>query len=672
VSQRQMYFAATGKPYQDATNRDTALMTDDYLKRHVVGQPVDGLSLVRSALSGDVHSDTLTSSLNWTFVFKNKTFEDQEARAELALPPGGVVSGLTLWINGKPNVASFGGKQAVTDAYNWVTVQHRDPALVTDLGNGRVLLQCSPIPVQGELKMKLTITAPMALVKADEATMVLPRIIDSNFSLHEEHSFKLSSQTPLTLALDGVRRIPGKDGEQLAGTLKNNELQGPSISIKTSRKMDFKPIVITDSDDRRSKYIQSVERLVVTSPSKLLVVLDGSKSMRPYLQEVIAALKKTPASVKASLIVAREGTDMTPVALQAALQQLKPEEFNGGEDNLGALLSAAALAGETQKGAVLWIHGPQIALNQELYIMEPSAFRPAFFEMALDNGFTNSTEFLKNYQEIPTPMSGIPHNTSVKEDLTAFLQAWNPGSFTYRVAYKDRSPWARPIKTGSPDAIREVVDAQRVAEISALRNKEKVCRLIAENRESAAVELASTHHIVTPVSGAVVLEQTSDYNRFDLKDRNSQPNSWTFTPIVFNPFGFARGALQQTMSSSFSTVVSQLNTLNSYSAASTGSSTTGSTRSATTFSADQTFSADSNSALNTTVLVLANFSLILLVGLGAINLLLGLFNKPAVFPFRLSAARRLSYGAAMVVLGLLIPSIINWLVASAHAANFFT
>jgi Flp pilus assembly pilin Flp len=39
--------------------------------------------------------------------------------------------------------------------------------------------------------------------------------------------------------------------------------------------------------------------------------------------------------------------------------------------------------------------------------------------------------------------------------------------------------------------------------------------------------------------------------------------------LVAVVFGFARGALQQTLSSSFSTVVSQLNVLNSYSAAST-------------------------------------------------------------------------------------------------------
>ncbi len=38
--------------------------------------------------------------------------------------------------------------------------------------------------------------------------------------------------------------------------------------------------------------------------------------------------------------------------------------------------------------------------------------------------------------------------------------------------------------------------------------------------------------------------------------------------LVAVVFGFARGALQKTLSQSFSTVVSQLNALNSYSAAS--------------------------------------------------------------------------------------------------------
>lgn len=103
-AQHELYFMLTGKPYsfREFNNTDLSSMPDDYLSRNVVGEAIDGLSLTRSTITGSVHPATMSATRGWTFVFKNDTAQPQEARAEIGLPPGAVISGLTAWTKGEP------------------------------------------------------------------------------------------------------------------------------------------------------------------------------------------------------------------------------------------------------------------------------------------------------------------------------------------------------------------------------------------------------------------------------------------------------------------------------------------------------------------------------------------------------------------------------------------
>jgi len=81
---------------------------------------------------------------------------------QVLLPPGGVVSRLTLWVNGSPQEAAFSGAAKVAEAYKAVAVaQRRDPVLARWVGPDRVLVQCFPVPVNGDMKIRLGITAPL-------------------------------------------------------------------------------------------------------------------------------------------------------------------------------------------------------------------------------------------------------------------------------------------------------------------------------------------------------------------------------------------------------------------------------------------------------------------------------------------------------------------------------
>ncbi len=130
-TQHELYFALTGKPYsfKDISNTDLSSMPDDYLSRHVVGERIPGLAMSRSYLSGVVHANTLSSTIEWTYVFKNDSkTEQQEARAEIGLPPGAVITGLKLWKQGEPIEAKFvaSGKAEGSDGFS--EVGHDSPA----------------------------------------------------------------------------------------------------------------------------------------------------------------------------------------------------------------------------------------------------------------------------------------------------------------------------------------------------------------------------------------------------------------------------------------------------------------------------------------------------------------------------------------------------------------
>ncbi len=146
---------------------------------NAVAGRVKGLSLVSSRQDGFIDPDAALGYLEWTLEFKNASPLPREARAQIALPPGAVVSRLTLWIDGEEREAAFAGRSQVKTAYQEVVQQRRDPVLVTTCGPDRVLLQCYPVPANGGvMKCRVGLTAPLVLTKAEEAWLRWPSFLE--------------------------------------------------------------------------------------------------------------------------------------------------------------------------------------------------------------------------------------------------------------------------------------------------------------------------------------------------------------------------------------------------------------------------------------------------------------------------------------------------------------
>ncbi|MBZ0190022.1 MAG: hypothetical protein K8F91_27525, partial [Candidatus Obscuribacterales bacterium] len=243
----KLYFTVTGLPFRSEADSDYSAMSDDYLARHVVGSPVKGLSLVRSAINGKVNANALSSTIGWTYVFHNDTIDSQEVRAEIALPPDAAISNLTVWQDGEPMEATFSASGKAVDSGGSMNVGHESPAIISDLGRGRYLFHCYPVREGGELKVQITAVLPLRLESLESAELNIPRFIACNFELEGEHTLHLESKGKLFSSLSNLKSTRGALGkEMLDGNLTASQIEHTPLLVTARRDSGARTVVATD------------------------------------------------------------------------------------------------------------------------------------------------------------------------------------------------------------------------------------------------------------------------------------------------------------------------------------------------------------------------------------------------------------------------------------------
>ncbi|MBA3994061.1 MAG: hypothetical protein C0469_11090 [Cyanobacteria bacterium DS2.3.42] len=674
TTQRQLYFSVTGKPFRDDKSSNFSSMPDEYLQKHVVGAPVTGLSLIRSAMTGVVNPTTLSATVNWTFVFKNRTYQKQEARAEIGLPEGAVISQMTVWPGGEPTNARFNASgMAASTVQSPVEAGHDAPAIVTDLGRGRTLLHCYPVPAQGEMKVRVAVVVPLKLHTLTEASVSLPRFIDNNFAIATDNSMSIRSPEKLTMNLKGIRSSVSATGEKvLSGVIKEEDLSGSGLSIRVARSATIGPNVIKDPFVHADSYIiQTIKKVEAPAPSHLVLVVDGSQSVKDHLKEIKSAIAKLPASITKSVIIASDQNGAAPEVLPftEGMKQLDKVALTGGQDNLQSVVKAAELAGEAKGGTVLWIHGPQPSFNEEIYIMAPYIATPKFYELALDNGVMDAHEFFKNHREIG-PFSAIARSATAGDDLERFIAKWQPGGTDFAVDYTAVDK-AETSKTAS---------AAQANEIACLAANQKVEEMLHKGKVAFAAVVACSHNIVTPVSLASVLPHQIRTNQPISTARNADVTTegqFASQPATINTT--SNELASSTVPGSYSQ--SKYDSFSQYSPTLQGA-TNGTIGPQ---GADATYITGINTAGTVRVNNMANLEAMLNImanGLEILGILFGgALAAKAIFALAqgspkdrdgLSHPARLAYGLVCIVGGLAAPGVINWFVASARDANLFS
>lgn len=539
---RKLYFQVTGRSFNsvpppsvirsrrwflgETATEDLGTEWDEDIGGDSVSGIVRGLTLAESRLDGLVGAAEGTSYVEWTFEFRNSHLRlDREARMQLQLPAGGVVSRLTLWVNGEEREAAFASRSKTREAYQQIAVsQRRDPVLVTTSGPDRVMVQCYPVPPRGgSMKIRLGITAPLNVRDEGSASVEFPHVLERNFKVSADlrHAVWMEASMPLTAANPGLKPDESKPGRPaLRGALTSDELASGGSRVLVQRPAEMNRVWAADKVGNESSFIrQRLERRPRLAPNRLAVVIDESSAMAPALPEVIRALEQLPMGCEFTAFVASDDVIVVRDS-KTLVGSLKP---GGGKDNLAALERAWDWAAEKPGGLILWVHGPQPELLGsagglvQRMERQSSTHAPVIHDLPVMLGPNRVVEKLDGVVQ----WTAVQRNGTVGQDLTQWLLGWSGKGSEWRWV-RERvpgvpSPEEAQGRKGSEHVVRlHVVDEVRAA---------MMARQLVE-----AGKLAARYQLVTPASGAVVLENRKQYEQTGLT-----PVDPTTVPLVPEP-----------------------------------------------------------------------------------------------------------------------------------------
>ncbi len=547
-SARAIFYQVTGEPFNNRPAparrglRDWERAFDPDVGGEAVGQRASDVTLRASRIDGSVDAHAALGYLEWTMEFHNGSPVPQEGRAKVTLPPGAVVSRATLWINGEEREAAFGGRAQVRQAYQKVVATKRDPLLVTTAGTDQVLVQLFPIPAGGDMKIRIGITAPMTPGPTGPQ-LLLPSFNERNFELSQtlRHAAWIESKTPLKGG-DGMRAEAGPGGlSALRGMLAEPAPGQPRHAIAAP---GMTPAALAWTEDKQGAdgtiIVQTRSEAPVTAPRRVAVVIDGSAAMRPLKEQLAAALTPFPKNLDTALVFAG---DETPTLhpydhndSPGMLRHLQGLDFTGGRDNGAALAAAWDWASQVPGSAIVWIHGPQpiASVDQDglLQRLERRARGVRLYDVTAVDGPNLIAQKLDEVARV----ARVPRHAGLTQDLRALFAQWQPGATQIVTSREQRTASAPSDAVKTSAHLARLWAADEVAALSADTGK-----------QGQAVALAVQYQLVTPVSGAVVLETREQYQDAGLEPvppgsvpTIPEPETWMLLIVCMLALTFGR------------------------------------------------------------------------------------------------------------------------------------
>ena len=520
VDAQKIYYRVTGETFDSSApprrTRGRLVPTEEFTFDRdqggvQVGARLKGLSLLNSKLDGSLDANGGVGYVEWTLAFLNESNSQREARAEVQLPPGAVVSRLTLWVNGEEREAAFAGKGQVRQAYQSVVQQRRDPVLVTTAGRDRILVQCFPVPPDnGEMKIRIGMTVPLLLEDAHNVQLLLPHFVKRNFAIPYDHthSIWMESKSPMTSSNYAFKTSHySSDNFALGGSISDGDLSRPPSSIKLSRAN-----VVSWSKDpfERSKFVvqQSIAESVPSHLYRIVLVVDTSELMKPYAADIREALRSIPPGFDLKLVLANgDGLqNITASGVDEIKTRLFDTPFGGGADNVPALIKGWELAAEKPgNNAIVWIHAPQRlqlhSIEELKQRWERRPFGPALYSFRTTTGSDEIERQLDGINEVKS----VPRGSFTLADLENLLLRLTGQTKTLEFVRTSKLVEQYPVEelTQTSDHLARLWANDEVTRILSARD---------ESLNDEAIILASKYQLVTPVTGAVVLETAQQYS----------------------------------------------------------------------------------------------------------------------------------------------------------------
>jgi hypothetical protein len=539
---RELYFRTTGLAFNAAEPPRARgglfdLDFDDDQGGTAVAGRARGLDLTESRFDGSIAAEDNVAYVEWTAIFTNRSVVQREARLTLALPEGAVASRATLWVNGEPREASVAGRGAARAAYQQVVRATRDPLLVTTQGGGRLLVQAFPVQPESSLKLRIGITAPLVIEPSGRRSLALPAIADRNFHMPESLRHNMWIEADATIAADGrlaVARLPS-GAIQARGAVADEALRAarPRILVAPIRTASVRTALVPAKDKEPGfTVVQEIGQAAGSAPRGLAIVLDGSAANGKAAEALRQGLAALPIGLPVALHIASDAERSVPAAPWSTDQRQRFEQaiadtrFEGGHDNLPALTEALE-QGDDSGSAVLWVHGPQPAefsgsrsRLEQVIERRPSLPRLVRYQAVAGPAFT-----MEGQSWFDTAREAAPSGDAGADlaGLLAQLAGAGPRWEVRRTLGGAASGPAASVH------IARLWAADRLAGAGEAQGRER----------SEAITLAHRLNIVTPVSGAVVLETDKEYGENGLPVPGAsdvptvpEPGTWALLAIV--------------------------------------------------------------------------------------------------------------------------------------------
>jgi hypothetical protein len=252
---------------------------------------------------------------------------------------------------------------------------------------------------------------------------------------------------------------------------------------------------------------QRIEEAEPQHVSRIVLVIDGSAGMAQSQREIAEAIGKMPGGCEVSAIIANDEPlkiNDAPRRVDEALlktlgREIRGAHFSGGQDNLPALTEAWDTA--SNGGVVIWIHDAQPVLLSStdalLQRIERTGGGIPIYDLQTrpgPNRIAEKLDGLNCFKRVPE-LAG-----STSGDLENLLRILNGKVAQYRMVRE---------KIGA-DATGD--RGSRVGRhIERLWARDEARNLATARHRDDAIRLASRQQLVTPVTGAVVLEAKQQY-----------------------------------------------------------------------------------------------------------------------------------------------------------------
>jgi hypothetical protein len=287
--------------------------------------------------------------------------------------------------------------------------------------------------------------------------------------------------------------------------------------------------------------VQDAATVASASPATLLLVIDGSARLANKIEDLIGALDAIPVGVELGAIIAAEPlrrlapAPWSPSQKQTLVSLLRSTAFIGGLDNAPALVEALRVLEPEPQATLLWVHGPQpISFQESAAGLEQAGARlsrlPQVILYAVEPG---PNELLPDVPWVWGAAS-LPQTSSTAADLSGLFD---------RTMSRAPALVIRRVQGQSTEGLRRGSD--HIARLWANDRVLELMRADPINNRAAAVALATQYRLVTPVSGAVVLESQQQYDESRLTPVSQatvptipEPHEWVLALIACAALGW--------------------------------------------------------------------------------------------------------------------------------------